>query len=115
MLTYVAVFAPMVLLPHQWGIAVTLIKFSVIAAVALSWLFTLSVVIAETFPEKNVASVLGICGGVGAGGAVLFNYLIGQYIGSVGPEWIFIVMALLHPLVTILLWTMVRPEIPTKH
>jgi ACS family hexuronate transporter-like MFS transporter len=115
MLTFVAFFAPLVLLPHQWGIVITLIKFSVIAAVALSWLFTLSVVIAETFPVKNVASVLGICGGVGAVGAVLFNYLIGHFMGSIGPEWIFIVMSVIHPLVTILLWTMVRPEIPSKN
>jgi hypothetical protein len=35
--------------------------------------------------------------------------------GSIGPEWIFIVMAVIHPLVTILLWTMVRPEIPSKN
>jgi ACS family hexuronate transporter-like MFS transporter len=77
---------------------------------ALSWLVSLSVVVAEAFPMHNVASVLGIAGGFGALGAVLFNYYVGQMIGKLGAGSIFMIMAVLHPLAALLLWTMVRRE-----
>lgn len=112
MMTYVAFLAPVILIPDSLGVGVTIAKFSVLAAVALSWIYTESVLIAETFPLQNVASVLGIAGGFGAAGAVIFNYLIGHLMSSVGTTWIFIVMALLHPLTIIILWKMIRPEIP---
>lgn len=112
MLSYVAFLAPVILIPDSLGVPVTIIKFSVLAAVALSWIYTESVLISETFPLQNVASVLGIAGGFGAGGAVVFNYFIGRYMTSFGTTWIFIVMALLHPVTLILLWKMIRPEVP---
>ncbi len=115
MLSYVAFLAPVILIPDSLGVAVTIIKFSILAAVALSWIYTESVLIAETFPINNVASVLGIAGGFGAAGAVIFNYFIGQTMASVGTTWIFIVMALLHPLALFLLWNMIRPEVPGKN
>lgn len=114
MLSYVAFLAPVILIPDSLGVTVTIIKFSVLAAVALSWIYTESVLIAETFPINNVASVLGIAGGFGAAGAVIFNYLIGQFMGSVGTSWIFMVMAVLHPLTLFILWKMIRPEIPKE-
>jgi ACS family hexuronate transporter-like MFS transporter len=114
MLSYVAFLAPVILIPDSLGIAVTIIKFSILAAVALSWLYTESVLIAETFPINNVASVLGIAGGFGAAGAVIFNYLIGQYMASIGTNWFFIAMAVLHPLALFILWNMIRPEIPNE-
>ncbi|MEL7586236.1 MAG: MFS transporter [Prolixibacteraceae bacterium] len=115
MLSYVAFLAPVILIPDNLGVAVTIIKFSILAAVALSWIYTESVLIAETFPLNNVASVLGIAGGFGAAGAVIFNYFIGQYMASVGTTWIFMVMAVLHPLALFLLWKMIRPEIPEEN
>lgn len=113
MLSSVAILAPLcVLTPYLHNAAITILIFSVVAIACLSWLFTLSVVIAEAFPLKNVASVLGIAGGCGAVGAVLFNYFVGQFIGTLGAEKIFIVMAFLHPLAVLILWTMVKPEKP---
>ena len=115
MLSYVAFLAPVILIPDHLGVAVVIIKFSILAAVALSWIYTESVLIAETFPINNVASVLGIAGGFGAGGAVIFNYLIGQYMASLGITWVYIVMAVLHPLALFILWKMIRPEIPKNN
>ena len=69
-------------------------------------------VIAESFPVKNVASVQGIAGGFGALGAVIFNYFVGQLMGTFGSEKIFIVMAFLHPLALLILWVFIRPEKP---
>ena len=115
MLSAVAIFAPLcALAPFLPNAASTLLIFSVVAMACLSWLFTISVVIAEAFPVKNVASVLGIAGGFGALGAVLFNYFVGQFIGTLGAEKIFIAMAVLHPIAVLLLWTMVRPERPKQ-
>ncbi|MDF2191146.1 MFS transporter [Paraflavitalea sp. CAU 1676] len=113
MLTLVAVFAPLcVLAPYLPNAASTLAVFSIVAVACLSWLFTVSVVVAEAFPVNNVASVLGIAGGFGALGAVLFNYFVGQFMGTLGAAKIFIAMAFLHPMAVLILWTMVKPERP---
>ena len=115
MLTVAAAFGPLcALTPYLPSAAGTLFLFSVVAAVCISWLFTVSVVVAEAFPVKNVASVLGIAGGFGALGAVLFNYFVGQFIGTLGADKIFIAMAILHPIAAVLLWTMIRPEKPKQ-
>jgi ACS family hexuronate transporter-like MFS transporter len=115
MLTTTAILAPVcALTPHFPHPAVTLIIFSIVGAVCLSWLFSLSVVIAETFPQGNVGSVLGIAGGFGAAGAMLFNYFVGQVIGTVGAGKMFGIMAILHPVAAVVLWTMVRPEKPRR-
>lgn len=115
MLTRVAVLSPLcALTPYLGGAWATLAVFSIVAIACLSWLFTISVVVAEAFPVKNVASVLGIAGGFGALGAVLFNYFVGKFIGTLGAEKIFIAMAFLHPLAVLILWTMVRPEKPVE-
>lgn len=113
MLSSVAVVAPLcVLTPYLPGAMETLIIFSIVAIACLSWLFSISVVIAEAFPVKNVASVLGIAGGFGAAGAVLFNYFVGEFMGTLGAEKIFIAMAFLHPIAVVILWTMVKKEKP---
>lgn len=115
MLSSVAVLAPLcILTPYLTNPFSTLLIFSIVAVACLSWLFTVSVVIAEAFPVKNVASVLGIAGGFGALGAVGFNYFVGQFMGTLGAEKIFIAMAFLHPLAVLILWTMVRKEKPGK-
>lgn len=111
MLTSVAVLAPLCCLTtYVSNPFLTILIFALVAVACLSWLFTLSVVIAEAFPVKNVASVLGIAGGFGALGAVLFNYFVGQMMGSVGAGTIFIVMAFMHPIAVLVLWTMIKRE-----
>ena len=111
MLTTTAALAPLCLLvSYLPNVATTLLVFSLIAVMALSWLFNISVVIAEAFPVKNVSSVLGIAGGFGALGAVVFNYYVGQMIGSMGAGTIFMLMAVMHPLAVVVLWTMVKRE-----
>jgi ACS family hexuronate transporter-like MFS transporter len=111
MLTAMAALAPLcVLTPHLPHPAATLAIFSLVAAACLSWLFSLSVVIAETFPTRNVASVLGIAGGFGASGAVLFNAYVGEVMVKFGPGRVFAAMALLHPIAAVILWTMTRKE-----
>jgi ACS family hexuronate transporter-like MFS transporter len=115
MLTTMAMLAPLcVLTPHLPHPAATLAIFSLVAAACLSWLFSLSVVIAEAFPTCNVASVLGIAGGFGAAGAVVFNTYVGEMMSRFGPGRVFAVMALLHPIAAGVLWTMTRRERPTK-
>jgi ACS family hexuronate transporter-like MFS transporter len=115
MLTCVAVLTPFcILTTYLPDVFSTLLIFSAVAVACLSWLFTISVVVAESFPSKNVASVLGIAGGFGAVGAVFFNYFVGQLMGTVGATNIFIVMAFLHPVGVLILWTMIRPEKPVQ-
>jgi len=113
MLTTVAAFGPLcALTPFLPGAFTTIMIFSIVAAVCISWLFTVSVVVAESFPVHNVASVLGIAGGCGAAGAVIFNKFVGDNIGTIGADKLFMIMAVLHPIAAVLLWTMVRPEKP---
>lgn len=113
MLTAMACFAPLcVLTPHLPHPVATLAIFSLVAAACLSWLFSLSVVIAEAFPARNVASVLGIAGGCGAVGAVVFNAYVGQMLATIGSGRVFAAMAVLHTIAAGLLWTMTRRERP---
>lgn len=113
MLSAIAVLAPLCCLTAVISSPyLTILIFALVAVACLSWLFTISVVIAEAFPVKNVASVLGIAGGCGALGAVIFNYFVGQMMGSLGADTIFIVMAFMHPVAVFILWTMVKKEKP---
>jgi ACS family hexuronate transporter-like MFS transporter len=115
MLSLIAILAPLcVLTPYLPSAYATIAIFSLVALACLSWLFTISVVISEAFPVKNVASVLGIAGGFGAVGAVFFNYFVGQFMGTLGAEKIFIAMAFLHPIAVLILWTMVKKEQPKQ-
>jgi ACS family hexuronate transporter-like MFS transporter len=115
MLTSIAVLAPLCCLTAVVSSPyLTILIFALVAVACLSWLFTISVVIAEAFPVKNVASVLGIAGGCGAVGAVIFNYFVGQMIGSIGADVIFIVMAFMHPIAVLILWAMVKKEKPEQ-
>ncbi len=108
-----AAIAPVcILTPHLPQAAATLAIFSLVGAVCLTWLFNLGVVVAEAFPEANVGSVWGIAGAFGAAGAMLFNTFVGEVMQSAGPGRVFAVMALLHPLAIVVLWTMVRRETP---
>lgn len=97
--------------PHP---AVTLIIFSFVAAMCLTWLWNLGVVVAEAFPPSNIGSVWGIAGGCGALGAMCFNFFVGEAMATFGPARVFVVMALLHPLASVVLWTMVRKESPSS-
>lgn len=85
--------------------------FCIIAIVCLSWLYTICVVIAETFPVKNVASVVGITAGAGAVGGAAFNIFIGSLLSGMGNV-LFAVMGVLHLFAALILWRMIRREVP---
>lgn len=95
--------------PHP---AVTIVIFSLVAAMCLTWLWNLGVVVAESFPAANIGSVWGIAGGCGALGAMCFNVFVGDAMATLGPARVFTVMAFLHPLASVVLWKMVRKESP---
>ena len=83
--------------------------FSLIAVMCLSWLYTLPVILAETFPIKNVATVMGICCGAGALGSTIFN----QFVGSIPEQgWtiLFMAMRTLHIIAAVILKRMVHKE-----
>jgi ACS family hexuronate transporter-like MFS transporter len=111
-----AVFAPLcALTPHFSAPAVTLVVFSVVGAVCLTWLFNLGVVVAESFPTANVGSVWGIAGACGAAGAICFNLFVGHAMATFGTAKIFALLAILHPLAAVMLCTTVRTESPAMH
>lgn len=111
MLTAIACLAPLcAFTPHLPNAYVTIFIFSLVAVTCLTWLFNINVVVAEAFPVGNVSSVLGIAGGFGAVGAILLNYFAGQYINAIGAEQIFLVMAFLHPVAAIILWSFIKSK-----
>ncbi len=91
------------------GLVITI--FSLIAIMCLSWLYTICVVIAEAFPVKNVASVVGITCGAGAVGGAVFNIFIGSLLSTMGSV-LFAVMGVMHIVAAVILWKMVRHEKP---
>lgn len=108
-LTIITLIAPLcIIIPYLSNAGYTIAIFSLIAIMCLTWIFNTGVVMSEIFPVKNVASVVGIAGGFGAVGAVLFNYLVGQLIGTLGADKIFLIMAFFHPLAVLILWTMIK-------
>ncbi|WP_438483314.1 MFS transporter [Oleiharenicola lentus] len=110
-----ALLAPVcVLTPHFPSAVATLIIFSIVGAVCLTWLFNLGVVVAEAFPSANVGSVWGIAGAFGAAGAMFFNTWVGEIMHTFGPVRVFALMAVLHPLAILILWKMVRKETPSS-
>lgn len=115
MMSIVALAAPIVILtPYVDNVAWIIAIFSVVSVVCLCWLYTINVVIAEAYPVKNVASVVGITAGFGAVGGAIFNYYVGQWIGSVGASNLFLAMGVLHLIAIAILWKMIRPENPDK-
>lgn len=38
------------------------------------------------------------------------NYFTARYIGTIGAEKVFMVLALLHPVSVLILWTVIRKE-----
>ena len=66
-------------------------------------------VIAEAFPVKNVASVVGITAGAGAVGGAVFNIFIGSLLVTMGNV-LFAVMGVMHLVTAVILWRMVRHE-----
>ncbi len=115
MLTIMAALAPVCMFtPYLSHPALVLFVFSVVAVACLSWLFTLSVVVAETFPTANVGGVLGIAAGFGAAGAMVFNYYVGEAMQNLGMARMFLIMAFLHPIAAVILWTCTRPETPPE-
>ena len=98
-----------------FGLKVGLIVgiFSLVAVMCLSWLYTLPVVLAETFPIGNVATVMGLSCGAGALGSVVFNLFTGS-IPESSWKWLFILMGTLHLIAAVILTKMVRPEHPDK-
>ncbi|MFR4237013.1 MAG: hypothetical protein ACLT1W_12830 [Alistipes onderdonkii] len=73
---------------------------------------TICVVIAEAFPVRNVASVVGITAGFGAVGGAIFNYYVGQLLAP----WIVAFPRNGRPALdrVVILWKMTRPEIPQE-
>jgi ACS family hexuronate transporter-like MFS transporter len=87
--------------------------FTCIAIMCLSWLYTICVVIADAFPVRNVASVVGITCGAGAVGGAIFNLFVGTLISTMGNV-IFYVLACMYPICAFILWSMVHRERVTK-
>ncbi len=111
MLTTIACFSPLcALTPFIGNAYITIAIFSLVGVISLTWLFNINIVVSETFPVGNVSSVLGIAGGFGALGAILMNFFTGRYIGTIGAEKVFIVLALLHPIAVMILWKFIRKE-----
>lgn len=85
--------------------------FAIVAFVCLVWLYNIGVVVAESFPVKNVASVIGIACGAGAVGAACFNLIVGSLMSTMG-EYLFYCMGALHPIAAFVLIRLVKPAVP---
>jgi len=64
----------------------------------------------DAFPHRVVATVHGLAGSCGAVGGVLFNTLVGYFMGTGQVSAIFFTLALLMPLGVLPLWLWVRED-----
>lgn len=77
---------------------------SLIAFAHMNWLVTLTAIVVELYPPRQVGKAAGfIASGSGFGG-MLSSELIGYVVTHHGYTPLFYLMALLHPMVLVLLW-----------
>ncbi|WNG20623.1 MFS transporter [Cystobacter fuscus] len=77
---------------NLWG-AVVIIGLA--AAAHQGWSANLYTIVSDLFPQRAVASVIGIGGMAGAFGSVLFSEVIGQVLQRTGHYWVLFVIGAL--------------------
>lgn len=82
--------------------------FAIVAFMCLVWLYNIGICVAESFPIKNVASVLGMACGMGAVGSAVFNLVVASLMETMG-DMIFYCMAFLHPIAAVVLIYLMKP------
>lgn len=106
-----ALMAPMAMvIPLSNQLWVAIVAFCAVAAVCQIWLFNLTTLVADVFPRRSVASVLGISGSFGAFGGLMSNAMIGTFVGSVGFGPVFFAMGCLHLIAAGIIMKMVRVQ-----
>lgn len=85
--------------------------FAIVAFMCLVWLYNIGICVAESFPIKNVATVLGLACGMGAVGSAVFNLVVADLMDKMG-DMIFYMMAFLHPIAALVLIFLMKPAAP---
>ncbi len=102
-LTVAACFAPLGMVTTQFGVAGSIVIFSVVAVVCTTWLFNQTALLADVAPRESVASVHGVSGACGALGGLIFNAGIGPVVDAFGYAPVFVVAGTLHLLAAFIL------------
>ncbi|HEU5080254.1 MAG TPA: MFS transporter [Opitutaceae bacterium] len=93
------------------NVTLALTVISAVWCVCQVWFFYTSALLAEIFPVNAAGSALGIVGGMGALGGLLFNLAAGPTIDAVGYTALFALASCLHPLAAWLLHRKFRSEV----
>jgi ACS family hexuronate transporter-like MFS transporter len=108
-----ACLAPLVaIVPFTTSVPLALAAFCVVATVCQVWLFNITTLVADVFPRTSVASVLGVSGSFGALGGLINSQLIGHVVDSLGFKPVFLVLAVLHLLASVVLLKLVSSDRP---
>lgn len=78
---------------------------TVLTAVAQSWFAGTGVLLAARIPHRLNATALGFIGAIGASAGLALNLAAGSIIERYGYEAIFAVLAFMHPLGAVILWS----------
>lgn len=87
------------------NVFVAIAIITVLTAVAQSWFAGSGVLLASRIPHRLNATALGFIGAIGASAGLALNLAAGSIIERFGYDALFAVLAFLHPLAAIILWS----------
>ena len=78
---------------------------SIIAFAHMAWLVTLTATVVELYPSAQVGKALGLIAAGSGFGGMLSSEIIGYLVVHGGYTPVFLIMAILHPVAIVLLWS----------
>ncbi|HTW31120.1 MAG TPA: MFS transporter, partial [Candidatus Sulfotelmatobacter sp.] len=88
---------------------------SLIAFAEMNWLVTLTAIVVEIYPVRQVGTATGlIASGSGLGG-MISSEVIGYIVTRHGYTPLFFMMGILHPVVLAFLWTLFEEKCMTRN
>ncbi|EBS7635416.1 MFS transporter [Salmonella enterica] len=64
---------------------------------------------ADLFEKEEVATVVGLSGGCGYTGQLIFNIFIGVFVAAIGFSTFFVILAFLDIIGALILWSVIKP------
>lgn len=88
----------------------TLLFASLVAMAHMAWLINLTASLLEIFPLEQVGKAAGLIAAGSAFGGMVSSELIAYFVTHGGYKPVFFLMAIMHPIALVILWTALRGE-----
>jgi len=90
--------------PSVWmSLAVAMI----VVLAHMSWLINISALVVDVMPKRYLATAFGVVAAASAVGGIMMNKLVAKLVTEYSYTHAFVIMAVLHPMVWVLLWLVI--------